>query len=120
MIGPATILISIAISLALTFIFVSLRLIWSAVVAGRTQRYLILTVSIIGLVGIVVALSLCVIVWFGYGVAHTGKDATTDIIVLISTVPPFFLVSFGLWFLAGRLLTQLRPDVTPPEDSIKR
>ena len=52
-----------------------------------------------------------VIVWFGYAVAHTGKDASSDLTVVLITVPPFFLVSLGLWLLGGKLLSRLRSSV---------
>jgi hypothetical protein len=68
-------------------------------------------ISVAGLIGMVAALSAVVIVLFGYGVVHTGKTAKTDLIVLFSTVPPFFLVSFGLWLLGGKLNSRLRSHV---------
>lgn len=85
------------------------RLLWCLVVAVRARRYQVLIISLIGLVGIVAALGTVVVVWFGYGVAHTGKSAKTDLIVLLSSAPPFFFVSFGLWQLGGKLQSRLPP-----------
>lgn len=53
------------------------------------------------------------VVWFGYGVAHTGKDATTDFMVVASTVTPAYICVLGLWLIAGRLEKGLRHGTTP-------
>jgi hypothetical protein len=108
---PRTFLEILALSVLLAVILVVGRLLWCLVIAVRARRYLILLISVSGLVGIVAAISAVVIVWFGYGVAHTGKDSNTDLIVLFSTLPPFFIVSFGLWLLGGKLLSRLRSHV---------
>ena len=104
---PQTFLEILAFSVLLAFILVVWRLLWCLVNAIRVRRYRIVIISVVGLLGMVSAISAVVIVWFGYGVAHTGKSAKTDLIVLLSTVPPFFLVSFGLWLLGGKLRSRL-------------
>lgn len=111
-------MIDLKIVVAVTVLLVTLaallvagRLAWCIVVALRARRYGIAAVSVAGLVGVVAALGVVVVVWFAYAVSHTGKDASTDLMVLVATVPPFFLVSFGLWFLGGKLLLRLRPGV---------
>lgn len=108
---PRTFLEILALSVLLAVVLVVGRLLWCLVIATRARRYKIMIISVVGLVGMVAALSTVVIVWFGYGVAHTGKNAKTDLIVLFSTVPPFFLVSFGLWLLGGKLQLRLRSRV---------
>jgi len=108
---PRTFLETLAFSVLLAVILVVGRLLWCLVIAIRARRYQIMIISVLGLVGMVAALSAVVIVWFGYGVAHTGKNAKADLIVLFSTVPPFFLVSFGLWLLGGKLHLRLRSRV---------
>jgi hypothetical protein len=108
---PRTFLETLAVSVLLAVVLVVGRLLWCLVIAIRARRYQIMIISVVGLVGMVAALSAVVIVWFGYGVAHTGKNAKTDLIVLFSTVPPFFLVSFGLWLLGGKLYLRLRSRV---------
>ena len=40
-----------------------------------------------------------VVVLFAYGVAHTGKSASNDLIVLAITIIPTYLVAAGIWFL---------------------
>jgi hypothetical protein len=41
-----------------------------------------------------------VVVLFAYGVAHTGKSASTDLIVLAITITPTYLVAGSIWFLS--------------------
>ena len=108
---PRIFLETLALSVLLAVILVVGRLLWCLGIAIRARRYQIMIISVVGLVGMVAALSAVVIIWFGYGVAHTGKNAKTDLIVLFSTVPPFFLVSFGLWLLSGKLHLRLRSRV---------
>lgn len=55
-------------------------------------------------------LAAIVVVWFAYGVAHTGKDATTDLVVLASTVTPAYVGVFLFWLLSRRLEKGLRRD----------
>jgi hypothetical protein len=111
MIDPSIVLAVTALSVPLAALLVGGRLAWCIVVALRARRPGIAAVSVAGLAGIVAALGIVVVLWFAYGMAHTGKNASTDLIVLVATVPPFFLVSFGLWFLGGKLLSRLRPGV---------
>ena len=102
---------TLALAVVLAALLVVGRLLWCLVIALRERRYVISSISAISLVCIVAALSMVVIVWFGYAVAHTGKDASSDLTVVLITVPPFFLVSLGLWLLGGKLLSRLRSSV---------
>ena len=45
-------------------------------------------------------LAFVVVVLFAYGVAHTGKSSSTDLMVLAGTVIPTYLVSGSIWFLS--------------------
>ncbi len=105
---PQTFLEILALCVLLAVILVVGRLLWCLLIAYRARRYQILLISVVGLVGMIATLGIVVIVWFGYGVAHMEKNAKTDLVVLFSTVPPFFLVSFGLWLLGGKLHARLR------------
>jgi hypothetical protein len=121
MIDPRIVLAASALSVLLAALLVGGRLAWGIVVALRARRYRIAAISIAGLAGIVAALGIVVVLWFAYAVAHTGKNASTDLTVLLATVPPFFLVSFGLWVLGGKLLSRLRPGVAQqphPADAV--
>lgn len=115
MIDPGTILATLALSVSFAALLVSGRFIWCLVDALQARRYLIAAASVAGVVCIVVLFSAVVIVWFGYGVAHTGKDARTDLLVLLGTVPPFFLASIGLWLVGGKLYRSLRTTIAQKE-----
>ncbi|WP_290699557.1 hypothetical protein [Amphritea sp.] len=64
--------------------------------ASKTA-FVILSVAYILIMLIVLAFDLVVL--FGYGVAHTGKSSTNDLIVLSVTVIPTYVVTAGLWLL---------------------
>ncbi len=89
-------------------VLVAGRLVWSLVVAFRSRRYQIVVVSVVGVGCMVALLAAVLIVWFGYAVAHMGKNTETDLTVLLITVPPYFLASIGLWLLGGKLHSRLR------------
>ena len=84
------------------------RFAWCLVDALQARRYLIAAVSAACVAVIFLLLAAVVIVWFGYAVAHTGKNMRTDLIVLLSTVPPFLLASIALWLFCGKLRSRLR------------
>ena len=65
----------------------------------------------LGILTLLALLGAVLVVWFGYGVAHTGKDATTDLIVLVSTVTPAYIGVFCIWRLSGYLEKRLRRNV---------
>ncbi len=115
MIDPQTILATLALSVSLAALLVSGRFIWCLVDALQARRYLIAAASVAGVVCIVVLFSAVVIVWFGYGVAHTGKNTRTDLLVLFGTVPPFVLASIGLWLVGGKLYRRLRTAAAQKE-----
>jgi hypothetical protein len=43
------------------------------------------------------------VVWFGYGVAHSQKDLSTDVVVILVTGLPFYIAAYGLWDFADYL-----------------
>ena len=103
-------------------LIVGLRFLTCLVASLRARRYLIFVFSTLGFVGIMGAFGMVVIAWFAYAVAHIGKDARTDLMVLLFTVPPFFVVSIVLWLLCGNLRARLqrtaaRPDAHGDPDS---
>lgn len=109
------IVVILALFVLLAALLVTGRLLWCLVIALREHRYLISAISVTGVIVIMAALGMLVIVWFGYAVAHIQKDANTDLKVLLITVPPYFLVSLGLWLLGGKLHSRLRSSmVTAP------
>jgi ABC-type proline/glycine betaine transport system permease subunit len=69
-------------------------------------------VSVLSALALLALLATIIVVWFIYGVAHTGKDATTDLVVLSSTVVPAYLGAFAAWRFSVYLKKKLSPD--PP------
>ena len=56
---------------------------------------------------VAILLSLPVVVLFAYGVAHTGKSASADLMVLAITGIPTYLVAASIWFLSRFLEKRL-------------
>ena len=100
----------LALAVSLATLLVAGRYLWSLVDSLRARRFAIATLSVAGIAVILLLFCAVVIVWFAYAVAHTGKDARTDLILLLSTIPPFFIASIGLWLLGGKLRSRLRPS----------
>ncbi len=67
-------------------------------------------ISGIGVLTLLVLFAAIIVVWFAYGVAHTGKDATTDLVVLASTVAPAYLGAFAAWRFSVYLKNKQCPD----------
>ncbi len=63
----------------------------------RAKNAKFAVVSGLGALTLLALLAAIIVVWFAYGVAHTGKDATTDLIVLASTVAPAYIGAFAAW-----------------------
>ena len=67
----------------------------------RRARHLKFTIfSILCIVLVLALLAAVVVVWFVYAVAHTGKDASSDLVVLASTTVPIYAGSVLVWWLA--------------------
>lgn len=108
MIDPQTIIGLLAITVVSATLLVAGRFVWCLVDALQARRYLIAATSAASVAVVFALLAAVVIVWFGYAVAHTGKNTRTDLIVLFSTVPPFLLASIALWLFGGKLRSRLR------------
>jgi len=108
---PKTFLIALIVSVTFVMLLVAGRFLWAMVVALRAHSYGIGVLSIAGLATILGLFSAVIIVWFGYAVAHTGKNNSTDLTVLLMTAPPFFIASIGLWLMGGKLHSRLRAHV---------
>ena len=63
----------------------------------RAKNLKFAVASVLGVLTLLALLAAIIVVWFIYGVAHTGKDATTDLIVLASTIAPSYLGAFAAW-----------------------
>ena len=97
--GPIATLIGVALA-ALCFVR-----------SRRAKNTKFAIVSGIGALTLLILLAAIIVVWFAYGVAHTGKDATTDLVVLASTVAPAYLGVFAAWRFSVHLKKKLSPDV---------
>ncbi len=76
----------------------------------RAKNAKFAVVSALGALTLLAVLAAIIVVWFIYGVAHTGKDATTDLVVLSSTVAPAYLGAFAAWRFSVYLKKRLGPD----------
>ncbi len=75
----------------------------------RAKSATFAVVSVLSGLTLLALLAAIIVVWFIYGVAHTGKDATTDLVVLSSTVVPAYLGAFAAWRFSV-YLKKLSPD----------
>ena len=78
----------------------------------RAKSVKFAVVSGFGALTLLALLAAIIVVWFTYGVAHTGKDATTDFIVLAGTVVPAYIGAFVAWRFLAYLKNSLIPDVS--------
>jgi len=65
--------------------------------SGKEKNVKFVVVSGLGVLTLLFLLGAIIVVWFAYGVAHTGKDATTDLMVLAGTVVPAYIGAFAAW-----------------------
>jgi len=98
--GPIAILIGAALTVL------------SIVRSCRAKNVKFALVSGLGVLTLLVLLAAVIVVWFAYGVAHTGKDATTDFIVIASTVTPAYIGAFVAWRFFAYLKKRLIADVS--------
>ena len=96
--GPIATLIGVALA-ALCFVR-----------SRRAKNAKFSVVSGLGTLTLLALLAAIIVVWFAYGVAHTGKDATTDLFVLASTLTPAYLGAFAAWRFSVYLKKRLSPD----------
>lgn len=66
--------------------------------------------SILAMVIMLVVFAAVIVVWFAYGVAHTGKNATTDLVVLASTGIPVYVGAFCVWRLSVYMENRFEKD----------
>lgn len=111
-----TFLILLVCSVLLAALIVAARFVVCLVRAIRSRRYWWAVLATAGILLILAALGAVIVAWFIYAVAHIGKNASTDLKVLLSTAPPFFLFSVFSWWAAGRLAARLN-DRSPRQGS---
>ena len=99
----ALIVFGIALSSLIAILIGVVRAVVCLVHSIKGKHVLFATVAGMEIVILITLFAAMIVVWFGYGVAHTGKDATTDIIVLASTVVPAYIAAYGVWRLSSYL-----------------
>ena len=78
---------------------------------AKNVRFALL--SVLGALTLLALLAVIIVVWFAYGVAHTGKDATTDLTVLAVTVIPAYIGAFAAWKFSAYLRKKFSPEARP-------
>lgn len=96
--GPIAILIGVALT---TLCFIR---------SCRAKNVKFALVSGLGVLTLLSLLAAIIVVWFVYGVSHTGKDATRDLIVIASTVIPAYIGAFVAWRFFAYLKKRLIVD----------
>ena len=68
-------------------------------------------VAVAGILALLGLLAAVVVVWFGYGLTHGPKDASTDLTVMLVTGVPYFGACWALWRLARRVEARLEEQL---------
>ena len=118
MFGAGYIFDALAVAVAGGALLVAARLVLCCVVAVYAHRFGIVAISIAGVLGVAFLFVALVAMWFAYGLAHTGKDMTTFVRMLLVTGVPYIVGLVGLWLLGGVLARRL-PRTSIPRDSAK-
>ena len=90
----------LALSLPIVTLVAIGRQLWSIVRSLRTKHYKFAVISTLAIVGILCIFAAALVLWFGYGVAHSKKDVGTDLLMLAVTGIPIYAAAYGLWRLA--------------------
>jgi hypothetical protein len=114
--GGGIIFDALAIVVVGAALLVVARLVLCGVVAARVRRFGMAAIAVIGALGVATLFGALVVMWFIYGVAHTGKNMTTFVRMLLVTGVPYVAGLLGLWFLGGALARRL-PRTSIAHDS---
>ena len=68
---------------------------------SKHLKFTILSILIVIL--LLLIFSTIVVVWFGYGVAHTGKSYAADLIVLTGTLSVAYISSLLAWWASAHM-----------------
>jgi len=93
-------IVAILLSLPVIGLVAILRSLLCAYRCRKARKTFFLVLSCLYTVIMIGVLAFDVVVLFAYGVAHTGKSAANDLIVLAITIFPTYLVAGGTWFLS--------------------
>ena len=92
--------IAIHILLPIVGLLVILRVLSCAYGYFKLKKHNFFILSCVYIIIMISVLAFDVVVLFTYGVAHTGKNASTDFIVFASTVIPTYIIAGSAWFLS--------------------
>jgi hypothetical protein len=98
---------AILLSLPVVGLVAILRSILCAYRCRKVRKTSFFLISCLYIVIMISLLAFDVVVLFAYGVAHTGKSASADIMVLAIIVIPTYLVASSIWFLSRFLEKKL-------------
>ena len=93
-------IIAILLSLPVIGLVAILRALSCVYQCSKAKNITFIILSCLYIVIMISVLAFDVVVLFGYGVAHTGKSASTDLVVLAITIIPTYLVAGSAWFLS--------------------
>jgi hypothetical protein len=93
-------IVAILLSLPVVGLVTILRSILCAHRCRKFKKTSSVFISCLCIVIMISVLVFDVVVLFAYGVAHTGKSASADLMVLAITVIPTYLVAGSIWFLS--------------------
>ena len=94
-----TIVVGIVLSLPLVGVVAMGRALLCVFRCREAKKTAFVVLSCIYILLMVGVLAFDVIVLFGYGVAHTGKNASNDLLVLGITIIPTYFGTCGIWLL---------------------
>lgn len=95
-----SLILAILLSLPVVGLIAILRSLSCAYQCRKAKKTIFFILSCLYIVIMISVLAFVVVVLFGYGVAHTGKSASSDLMVLAITVIPTYLVAGSIWFLS--------------------
>jgi hypothetical protein len=90
--------LSLALSEPIVILVALLRTFVCIYRSHRSKQIKFTVYSILNAILLLLILSAIVVVWFGYGVSHSGKNQSTDLIVLTGTISIASLGSILAWW----------------------
>ncbi len=91
------ILAGLVLSLPLVGVIAIGRTLWCIFRCRKAEKMITVILASVSVLIMVAILAFDVVVLFGYGVAHTGKDTATGLLVLGITIIPTYLAAIGIW-----------------------
>lgn len=97
-----------AVSIPVVALIVAGRHFLALIRSLRLKRFgfaFLAVLAIASLSGLAVAVGA---VWFGYGIAHSKKELSDDLLLVLITGLVFYGAAYGLWRFAGRLQKRMK------------